>query len=367
MAESRKTLIHVLTSNRWGGIERYALDICRYFNELGWNVFALTRDAKAIDSLFEKHGIPLLHAPLAGGWDFRTIRLLSKKIQESEFPVIIHVHGFRNVLMALLARKLSGRKDTKVIMTRHKVRRAVDSWILRRIYRHVDAMVFVSRAARDRFISTWHDRELPFPASRMHVIHNSLNIPDLNWEPPRGPHPITAMFHGPLKPGKGLETLIDALARLKGKRIRLKIVGGGTPDYVDKLRRRAISRGVMDMIDWHKHTDNPLSMILDSDFGVLPAVEEEAFGLANLEYMAGGRPQICTSNGAQPEYITDGWEGILIPPSNPTFLAENINKLASDPELRNRMGKRALETFKNRLSWDHFIVPLTQIYTNSQP
>lgn len=356
------SLIHIVSANRWGGIERYALDICRHFLREGWNVMALTRDAKAVDSMFEKGGIPLFHAPLQGFQDFLSIRLLSRKIKELSGPVIIHAHGFRNVFTSLAARRLSGRKDVRIVMTRHKVRRAVDSWLLKIIYRNIDALVFVSRAARDRFVATWHNRLMPIDPERMHVLHNSLNIPEPVYQDPTPGRPITAMFHGPLKPGKGLETLIDAMAMLKGRRIRLRIVGSGSPDYLDRLRRRALSRGVMELIDWHKHTDNPLPLITECDFGVLPSVQEEAFGLANIEYMAGGRPQICSSNGAQPEYITDGWEGFLIPPSNPSFLAESMKKLAGDSELRVRMGKRAFQSFNSRLSWPHFIHPLTNIY-----
>lgn len=352
----------MISANRWGGIERYALDICRHFRQEGWNVMALTRDAKAVDSMFEREGIELFHAPLQGFIDFYSIRLLSQKLKMLPGKVIIHAHGFRNVYTALMARKLSGKKDVKIIMTRHKIKRAADTWILRLIYRNIDALVFVSRAARDRFVDTWHNRLMPINSGRMHVIHNSLNIPEQNFVAPSTGRPIIAMFHGPLKPGKGLETLIDAMAMLKGKRIRLRIVGSGTPDFLDKIRRRAIARGVMEMIDWHKHSDNPLPLIEDCDFGVLPSVQEEAFGLANIEYMAAGRPQVCSSNGAQPEYITDGWEGLLIPPANPSFLAENIRKLALNEEFRLQMGQRAFHSFNQRLSWPHFIAPLTQIY-----
>lgn len=312
--------------------------------------------------MFEKENISLFHAPLQGFYDIVSIRLLAAKLKDCPEKVVIHAHGFRNVFTALMARKLSGKKDVRIIMTRHKVRRAVDSWLLRLIYRNLDALIFVSRAARDRFVATWHNRLMPISTEKMFVLHNSLNIPEPVYTPPSSNRPITAMFHGPLIPGKGLETLIDAMSMLKGKRIRLKIVGSGAPDYVDKIRRRAISRGVMELIDWHKHTEDPLPLIADCDFGVLPSVREEAFGLANIEYMAAGRPQVCSSNGAQPEYITDAWEGFLIPPSNPSFLAENISKLASNPELRLKMGGNAFNSFRDRLSWPHFILPLSHIY-----
>lgn len=331
-------------------------------------MYALTRDAKAVDSLFEQAGIPLFHAPLQGFFDYASIRELTSRLKETEGGVVVHAHGFRNVFTALAARRLSRKKDVKVVMTRHKVRRAVDSWILRFLYRNLDALIFVSRAARDRFVATWHNRLMPIDSRRMYVIHNSLNIGLQEYSNPEGGRPITAMFHGPIKPGKGLEILIDALSMLKGKRIRVKIVGSGTPDYLDRLRRRAISRGVMDMIDWHKHTDDPMPLIADCDFGVLPSVQEEAFGLANIEYMAAGRPQICTSNGAQPEYITDGWQGFLIPPGNPSFLAESMKKLAENPDLRSVMGQRARKSFEARLSWPRFVAALNPIYeSDSNP
>lgn len=363
MNNGQRTLIHILPDNRWGGIARYALDICRHYHMLGWNVVAFTRDAKAVDAPFEKEGIERLHAPFGSMLDLGTARTIAKFIKRlPENSVIIHAHGFRHSFTALLARKMAGRKDVRVVMTRHKVRKGIDSWIFRRIYRNLDAMIFVSKLAKERFLSTWHGRQLPFREDRLHVVHNSVYFDSLP-APSSERRPVTAMFHGPLAPGKGIETLIDAMSMLKGARLRLRIVGSGTPDYVDKIRRRAITRGVMDMIDWHKHSDTPFELIASCDFGVLPSSAEEAFGLANIEYMASGKPQVCTSNGAQPEYITDGREGFLVPAGNPGAIADAMRKLASDSELRQRMGERAAQTFRDTLSWSNFIRKLDSLYT----
>ncbi|MBD5355890.1 MAG: glycosyltransferase family 4 protein [Bacteroides sp.] len=359
----KKTLIHILSGNRWGGVERYALDICRHFISEGWEVAVVTRDAKAVDTLFEKEGVKLLHAPIAGMFDPATVNLLLRTLRNSEEDsVTIHTHGFRNAFNALLARKISGRKDIRIVMTRHKVKKGIDSWLFRRIYRNLDAIICVSQLAADRFISTWRGKSLPFPIERLHILHNSLNLHPATPLPRQGKGPVCAMFHGQLIPGKGLETLIDAMSLLKGTRLRLKIVGSGTPDYVDRLRRRAITRGVMESIDWHKYSDEPLNLISESDFGVLPSQVEEACGMANIEYMACGRPQVCSANGAQPEYITDGREGFLVTPGNPARLAEAMRKLASDTATRIRMGERAFSAFRNNLSWDSFIAALTPLY-----
>lgn len=359
----QRHLIHILPDIRWGGVARYALDICRHYRSSGWAVTAFTRDAKAVDSLFEKEGIDRLHAPFGGMFDLGSARVISGFIKKLPVGyVVIHAHGFRNAFTALLARKLSGREDVRIVMTRHKVKKGVNSWLFRRIYRNLDAMIFVSRLARDRFLSTWHGRGLPFPAAIVHVLHNSIYTPAEIDVSSSGRRPVTAMFHGPVVSGKGIDTIIDALSLLKGSRMRMRIVGNGSSDYVDKMRRRALTRGVMDMIDWRKHNDNPMQLISECDFGVLPSSAEEAFGLSNIEYMAAGRPIVCTSNGAQPEYITDGREGFLVPPSNPGALADAMRKLASDPDLRNRMGQRALETFRTDLSWPKFIDRLDALY-----
>lgn len=358
------TLVHILTSNQWGGIERYAFDICRHYRDKGWDVGVLTRAARGVDRRFEEEGIKLFHAPLWGMSDFETVRILGKLLRKSTGDkVIIHAHGFRSTFSALLARKLSHRKDVKVVSTRHRVAPGSDSWLFRKIYKSTDVLLFVSELAKKSFLSTWHERSCPVDEEKMHVIHNSLNIREPIDTPNELTGPVTAMFHGPLKSGKGLETLIDALSLLKDEKFRLRIVGSGKPDYQDILRRRAMARGVMDKIDWHRHVDNPLPFISESHFGVLPSVDEEAFGLANLEYMAVGRPQVASSNGAQPEFITDGREGFLIPPGNPVTLADAMKKLVDDQNLRNRMGERALATFNESLEWTGFISRLSEIYS----
>lgn len=356
-------LIHIIASNRWRGKERYTLDVCREFAHRGWSVTAYTRDAKTVDNFFTEQGIDLRHVPMRGVWDFYSIRCLTKDLRHETQDTIVHVHSYRDAFIVLVARHLARRPDIKVVVSRHKVKRALNTWLFRRIYKRVDRHIFVSEIAKTRFLSSWRRTRCPIPEERMHVLFNSIYIPDveIGEEPEKGPK--VGMFHGPLIPGKGVETLIDALPRLKGKRVRILIVGGGDPDYVDKLRRRAIVRGVMEMIDWKKLTEDPHTLIESCHFGIQPSVELEAFGMSNIEYMAHGRPVVCSNNGAQPEYITDGVEGYLVPPADASALGEAILRMATDDDERRRMGAAALQRFQSTLSWPHFTSRLQEIYT----
>lgn len=356
-------IIHVLSSVMWSGVERYALDISRHFRDRGDDVLVITRDARAVDDVFRRNGIPIRFAPLGGFLSYHAVKGICEVLAESQEATAVHCHSTRDAFAALTSRRLLGRHGIKVLLTRHYVRRAGRSPFHRFVYRNVDHMVFVSEAAREKFLSTrhWKGKYAEGDINAC-VIHNSLNIElePVFEEPPKGP--VTAMYLGRLAPDKGLEDIIDALAILKGRKLRLRIVGTGHPDYVDSLRRRALTAGIMHMIDWPRHKENPEEYIRMSHFGVLPSVGPEAFGLSNIEFMKEGRPIICSNNGAQPEYITQGKEGILIPPHDPVRLAAEMRKLAASAELRKEIGLAARARFERELNWDGFIEKMYRLY-----
>ena len=275
---------------------------------------------------------------------------------------IIHVHNHHDALTALLARLLARRPDIRIVFTRHRATRGRDSRLRRLIYSSVDSLLFVSRFSLSRFLSAWPDGSLPFLREKALVCYNSLLDPcdTVPPEPQKGP--VVAMYRGSLKRGKGLETLIDALSLLREEKIRLRIVGSGDPDYRDILRRRATRRGVMERIDWPRRGNDDLESMADCHFGVLPAIEPEAFGMANMEFMAYGRPQVCTMTGGQREFITPGVEALEVTPADAVALADAIRTLARDAELRRNMGAAAREKYDRMLSWPHFIRRISKAY-----
>jgi glycosyltransferase involved in cell wall biosynthesis len=67
----------------------------------------------------------------------------------------------------------------------------------------------------------------------------------------------------------------------------------------------------------------------------------EGMSNALMEYMAAGRPIVATSVGANSELIDDGVNGLLVPPGDPTRLAEAVHRLLADPALAARFGAAA--------------------------
>lgn len=361
-------LIHIVAGNAMGGAQRYALDICRHYSSRGHEVIAVTRNALAVDSPFRNEGITLHHAPLRDYPDFFSSISLKPLLQSApkDKPVVVHVHRYRDALTAIFARRMARRPDVKIVISRHISEPAKNNLLRRFIYRRIDANIFGSEFSRSRFLSTWEGGRIPFDPTRLHVAYDSRNIEaTLMPEPERGA--ITAMYHGILREGKGLPVIIKAMSMLKDTRLRLKIIGTGDPDFIDSLRSQAITSGVMDSIDWQRSAEDPAAMIGNCHFGILPSESPEAGGMANIDYMACGRVQICTFNSAQREYLTPGVEALAVEPGDAESLADAMRKLFTDKELRLKMDEAAFRKYKSTLDWSIFSRKLDEIYSLSGP
>lgn len=351
-----------MASERWSDTEQNILNVCSAFMGRNCNTIVVTRDARLIDSEFKAKGVGVEHAPLNGYFDLTSVLLLSRILKKTAGTITVATHRLCDAFTALAARKLSHRPEVRVVYTRHGVRRGRNSSIMRRIYRNLSALIFVSDLSRQRFLSTWHNRALPFPAENMTTIRYSVPPGTTSPTPVPDTGPLNAVFLSRITYQCGLDTLIDALSLLKGERIRLKILVNGRSEIVDAMRMRAEARGVGSMIDWKKNLTDIDGDIDSSLFAVFPATKEKSFGVSNLRVLSRGRAQICTAIGAVAEYLTDNSDFISVPPGNAGALAEAIRKLATDRRLCKEMGAAALCAYRQKHSWADYMKSLTRAY-----
>lgn len=344
-------------------MQQYALGICRNYLSAGWNVSAMTRNALAVDTPFNELDIPLFHGPLNGFGDFRSVRELARHLRRlPDHPTVIHVHRYRDAFMAMLARKLSKRRDIKIVSTRHAIRRGRTSLLFRWIYRGVDAHIFVSAIAYEKFMKSFAPIRLKKPEN-VYIIRYSLDMKPQS-EPSELPSgPFVFLYQGYISHGQKLETLIDALALIPKRKFRLRVCGPGNPDYLDRLRDRAMRLGVMDSIDWHTQSIPTIDNATRASAGIVSLAEREPVALPSLMLMAMGRPQILLSHGFTSEYLEDKNTAIIVPSDNPADIAKAITNLTSNPDLCKTLGNNALQTYNRILSWSHFINAINDIYT----
>jgi len=146
---------------------------------------------------------------------------------------------------------------------------------------------------------------------------------------------------------KGLDTLLDALARLPtGLHWRLVHLGSGKD--IAKLQRRARRLGVDRRIAWRGAQPQTavLAALRDADLFVLPsriARNGDRDGLPNvlLEAQSQRVAVIASRVAGIPELVRDGETGLLTPPGDPEALAAAIEQLMRSPDLRCRFGRTA--------------------------
>jgi glycosyltransferase involved in cell wall biosynthesis len=145
-----------------------------------------------------------------------------------------------------------------------------------------------------------------------------------------------------LRPGKGIETLVDAMPSVLAENPNARVaVAGRGPDR-ESLEARARACGVGDAVQLVGETDGPMPLLAGADVFV-SASWAESFPYNVLEAMAVGLPVVATDVGGTAEAVEDGVTGLLVPPRDPGALARAISKLLSDPASARRYGRSGRE------------------------
>ena len=76
----------------------------------------------------------------------------------------------------------------------------------------------------------------------------------------------------------------------------------------------------------------------EADILVAPSLAGESFGMVLIEAMASGTPPVASRIAGYSDVITDGRDGVLVPPADPQALAEELQLLWHEPERRAAMG-----------------------------
>jgi glycogen(starch) synthase len=160
---------------------------------------------------------------------------------------------------------------------------------------------------------------------------------------------------------KGLGELIQAFASLPRGRYELEIVGDGPDERM--LRELAERLGVAHEILFRGPLDREgvARRYRAADLFTLPS-SAEAFGNVFAEALASGLPVIGSDVGGIPELIEHGVNGLLVTPGNPQTLAQAIQYLADDPELRLAMSIRNREKAVATLDWSQVTGRYVNIY-----
>jgi len=358
-----------------GGMNVYVREVSRELGRMGVSVDVFTRSQNPtiprVVSLGERARVihlaagdeaPMARVRVHGHLDEFVDGVDAWRIARSIDYDLIHAHYWLSGVAALrLKARWSvpvmqmfhtlGRLKNRVARTAAEQEPAIRLHEETRIVGDCDRIVAANVVERAELL-----RDYGAPASRIATIPCGVDT-DLFVPGDRGPararlgldeRPML-LWVGRVAPIKGLDTLLDAVARLRatGRAARLLIVGGDTDepmsDHEVSLRRRIERLDLADSVCFVG--PQPQSVLpvyyAAADVTVLPSYYE-SFGMVALEAMACGSPVIASRVGGLVTTVRDGVTGFLVADGDVEALAERIGALVADPDLRWRVGREGV-------------------------
>jgi glycosyltransferase involved in cell wall biosynthesis len=217
--------------------------------------------------------------------------------------------------------------------------------------RDADAFVAMSRAIREEMVAAG------VPGERVFVLPHGVDTERFRPADPAEraalrarlglPGGVLAAWSGRLLRGKGLETLLEAFARVADEipHLSLLLVGSGEGQALSvetELRRRAGEGDLAGRVLFTGRLERVEDALRAADLFVFPSVFE-ALGIALVEAAACGLPAVASRTGGIVDVVEDGGSGLLVAPGDASALAEGLRALATDPDRRSAMGRQARE------------------------
>jgi phosphatidylinositol alpha-mannosyltransferase len=333
-----------------GGVCIHISCLAQQFRRMGHEVRVIAPASKAVTD-FNDRFIPIGRprpVPTGSGTIARlTLSLwLSsriKKVLEREKFDIIHLH---EPLMPMLCTTVLRLAPTATVGTFHatdgrpgyNLGRPFSRFFLKKWFRKLDGKIAVSQAARKFALSH-------FPGY-YNIIPNGVDLE--HFSPEVAPierfkdGKLNILFVGRMEKRKGLSYLLEAFGRIKQEvpDSRLIVVGPGT-----RLRRRyekkVAKKRLQDVVfvGFASYQDLP-RYYQTADVFCAPATGSESFGIVLLEAMALGKPIVASDIEGYAGVVSDGVDGVLVPPKDSPSLAQALINLLKDEPRRREMGAK---------------------------
>ena len=292
----------------------------------------------------------------------------AKKILSELRPELVHINGCWQPQLAFFQRAAQSLR-IPVVLSPHGM---LEPWIVKRHYwtRKWPAIQLYQRGLVKRadYLHATADTEKDNLLrlgwnSHIAVIPNAVNIEELplkdNWRTKR-----RIAFMSRLHVKKGIELLLEALSHLKHDLDGYEVIiaGEGEPDYVETLKKAAISFGLSEVVKFvgGVYGAEKVSLLQSADFFVLPTYSEN-FGIVVAEALACGTP-VITTHGTPWRELEENECGWYIP-IGANALEETLKKAISVKEKNlERMGRNGRYLVESSFSSQGVALRFLQLY-----
>ncbi len=326
-------ILEVITPSHYSGAERVVTYLSGELQRLGHEVLVATKPLPLLEQELARRGVPCEPGPFSGKLNRRVGERLRELIRTFR-PDVVHAHLSTAAWWGAWAAHREG-----LPCAAHVHGMTHTFW-----YRRADLLIGPSRGVRDYLVS--HG----VPVGKTEVIYNGLDPASFvglrpaeqvraELELPLAALVIGVVAH--LAAKKGHRVLLEALARLAPRHPDLYCLCLGRGPLKDSLEQLARKLGLGDRVRFLGYRHDALEVTQVFDVAVLPSVQKEGLGLCLIEAGFLGIPAAGSDAPGMNEVVQTGVTGLLSAPGDAPALAEALDRLLSDADLRRQLGEAA--------------------------
>jgi glycosyltransferase involved in cell wall biosynthesis len=348
-----------------GGVESNAERLALFLRAGGFGVTVLTKrltadlpDADATDHVRIERIGPLGARSPSGKWQMLPAVTAWLVRHRTAYDVVCSIDCRGVGLGALAARGVSGRpvivqpQTTGVLMpdgTSGPLAAPVKG-ALGSLYAHADAVACIAHTIEREALARGIPRE------RVHFLPNAIDMRRFSMPTAAQraaaremvgvkPDEVACVFLGRLSREKGLMDLLHAWVRLRPRNAGVLLVAGPDMDghawnVGPEARAFVESQGLDRSVRFLGPVTDVARLMHAADVLIQPS-HFEALGLSAVEALACGVPVIASAVGGLVDFVVDGVNGRTCPPKDPAALAEQLQTLIDDGDLRRRLASAA--------------------------
>lgn len=344
-----------------GGAEKLLSEGSRYWDRDRYDyhvAYALPWKNQLVPE-FESHGIEVHLIGSDRGLTLGTVGRLRGLINDLDID-FVHAHS---PTLAVVSRLFAG---VPTVYTEHNMShsyRPATRLANRATYWRNAALIAVSEAVANS-VRGWSGPEPVVVPNGVSCHVDESDIRAAREELGLEPGSSLVVHVGNIRPGKGHDTLIDAVKVFSdgNQDVRWLSIGGEKYEGdLDRVRTRAEEERVSGRLRFTGRRPDALSFVGAADVFVNPA-DVEGLPVAVLEAMALARPVVATAVGGVPSVVKDGETGILVQPGDPEALAAGVRALLSDRELATRLGKEGQALVEREFGLESMVRSVEDIY-----
>jgi phosphatidylinositol alpha-mannosyltransferase len=282
------------------------------------------------------------------------VRLPRRELSRERYD-IVHIH---EPLVPLVGWNAALGTDVPAVGTFHAYStKAVSNQIAtvlgaRRVFNRLAARIAVSEAA------AWTGRR--WFGGHYEVIPNGVDVTAAPQAPKPPSDELRVLFVGRPEERKGLPILLSAFgALIEHVPSRLTVIGAERDDVMRYLADPETMRAID--VRGRVSGEALWRALHEADLLCAPSLSGESFGMVLTEAFAAGTPAIASEIAGYSDVVSDGVDGVLVPPGDPQRLAEELQRAHHEPERLRAMGEAARRSAE-RYAWPHVADRVTAVY-----